>query len=85
MQVMPDLIGAGTPGARATNSAGSGSNLREGKLIYDAQLYVEREMILEPLLLTQKFNQWPEEVVFRFRDVVLTTTDKGKGTEKTVS
>lgn len=85
MQINPDLIGAGAPGGPYSGSAGSGSNIREAYLVYCAQLHLERQIILEPLRLIQQYNGWDENLQFRFKDVVLTTLDKGKGTEKKVS
>lgn len=83
--VNPDLIGAGAPGGPYSGSAGSGSNIREAYLTYTASLKLEREVILEPLKLIQQFNGWDKDLQFRFRDVVLTTLDQGKGTEKKLS
>lgn len=85
MGINPNLPGAGAPGGPYSGSAGSGSNIREAFLVYVAGLTLERQLILEPLRAVQQFNGWDEDLVFRFRDVVLTTLDKGKGTEKIVS
>jgi hypothetical protein len=69
-----------------------GSDQREAFLIYTSGLHLERKIILEPLDLVRDFNRdvggisdWSEDLVFRVRDTVLTTLDKGKGTIKTVS
>jgi hypothetical protein len=82
--VDPALFGAGMIGGPA-GSAGSGSDKREAWLIYTATLHQERQLILEPLNLTRDYNQWDPELEFRFRDTILTTLDKGKGTEKKLS
>lgn len=83
--VNPDLIGAGAPGGPYSGSAGSGSNIREAYLTYTSMLKLEREVILEPLKVIQQYNGWDPELQWRFRDVVLTTLDQGKGTEKKLS
>jgi hypothetical protein len=84
MGLNPDMVGMGIPGGAYGGNKG-GSNIREGKLVYDAMLTLERDLILEPLYFIRDFNQWPENLEFRFRDIKLTTLDKGKGTEKTLS
>lgn len=92
MGVHPDQMGIGAPGGPYSGSAGSGSNIREGKLVYDALLNLEREVILEPLYLVRDYNrevggmkEWEEDIRFKFRDIVLTTLDAGSGTEKVIS
>lgn len=85
MRLNPDSLGVGAPGGPYSGSAGSGSNLREAKLVYDAGLHLERQVTLEPLYLVRDYNGWDPDIQFRYRDSVLTTLDKGKGTEKVVS
>ena len=84
MGLNPDILGAGIPGGAYGGNKG-GSNIREGKLIYDSLLHLERQVTMEPLYLVKEYNGWPEEVEFRHRDIVLTTLDKGTGSEKKVS
>ncbi len=85
MGINPDMIGAGVPGSSVYGGNKGGSNIREGKLVYDSTLTLERQIILEPLYLVRDFNNWGEEIQFRMRDVVLTTLDKNTGTEKKIS
>lgn len=85
MGMNPDSLGIGAPGGPYSGSAGSGSNLREAKLVYDNGLHLERQVTLEPLYLVRDYNNWGAEIQFRHRDIALTTLDKGKGTEKTLS
>jgi len=85
MQVDPSLMGAGMPGGPYSGSAGSGSDKRESFLIQTALLQTDRDAILEPLYLVRDFNGWDPNLQFRFIDTVLTTLDKGKGTEKVLS
>jgi hypothetical protein len=85
MGINPDIIGAGVPGSSVYGGSKGGSNIREGKLVYDSTLALERQVILEPLYLVRDYNQWGDDIQFRMRDVVLTTLDKNTGTEKKVS
>lgn len=92
MGINPDIVGVGAPGGPYSGSSGSGSNIREAKLVYDAGLGLEREVILEPLYLVRDYNRivgeqdvWEEDIRFKFRDTVLTTLDQGSGTQKVVS
>ena len=80
MGVNPNILGAGKPGGVYASNQG-GSNIREGKLEHDSNLHLERQMALEPLNFIKRFNNWPENLEFRFRDTVLTTLDTGKQTE----
>jgi hypothetical protein len=83
MGIDPTLIGAGTIGTGQQRSGGS--DKRESYLIYCAGLNLERQVLLEPLYLVRDYNQWDPDIVFRFRDTILTTLDTGAGTKKTLS
>jgi hypothetical protein len=90
MQIHPTLFSAGMTGKQT--GGGSGSDIREAYLVYLAGLTLERNVLLEPLYLVRDYNrevggmaEWEEDIVFRFRDTVLTTLDSGKGTQKTIS
>lgn len=83
MNVHPTLFGAGTIGTGSQRTGGS--DQREAFLIYCAMLKLEREVALEPLYLARDFNGWDPEIVFRIRDIQLTTLDKNTGTTKTLS
>lgn len=85
MGVDPSIMGAGMPGGPYSGSAGSGSDKRESFLIQTALLQTDRDTILEPLNLVRDFNGWDPSIQFRFIDTILTTLDKGKGTEKVLS
>ncbi len=85
MQVDPSLMGAGMPGGPYSGSAGSGSDKRESFLIQTALLQTDRDTLIEPLALVRDFNGWDPSIQFRFVDSILTTLDKGKGTEKVLS
>ncbi len=90
MEVNPTLFGAGTFGTGKQQSGGS--NIREAFLVYTSLLNLERQVFLEPLYLVRDYNrevggvtEWEKEIVFRVRDIVLTTLDTGAGTTKQVS
>ncbi|MFC4261921.1 hypothetical protein ACFOWM_03460 [Ferruginibacter yonginensis] len=83
MQVNPTIFGAGTVGTGSQRSGGS--DIRESFLVHSALLAHERQIMLEPLYLVRDFNEWGEDIVFRFRDTVLTTLDTGAGSKKVVS
>lgn len=92
MQVHPSLFSAGMTGSMYRSGGGSGSDIREAFLVYNALLNLERNVMLEPLYLVRDYNRevggvdiWEDDIVFRIRDTVLTTLDQGKGTTKTVS
>lgn len=79
----PTLSGAGSIGSGQQRSGGS--DKREGFLIYEANLNLERNVMLEPLYLTRDFNGWDSDIVFRISSTILTTLDTGAGTKKIVS
>ena len=80
MGVNPNILGAGKPGGVYASNQG-GSNIREGKLEHDSNLHLERQLALEPLNFIKQFNEWPDNLEFRFKDTILTTLDTGKQTE----
>lgn len=81
--IHPTLFGAGTIGTGQQRSGGS--DIREAFLVYNASLKLERKVMLAPLYLTRDFNNWGEDIQFRIQETVLTTLDKGHGTEKKLS
>ena len=84
--VDPTLMGASMPGGGLySGGSGSGSDKREAWLIFDNLLYPERQIALEPLKLTQRYNGWDKKLRFYFASIVLTTLDKNTGTEKKLS
>lgn len=92
MEVHPSLFSAGMTGSIMRNGGGSGSDIREAFLVYNALLNLERQVLLEPLYLVRDYNrevggmsEWGEDIVFRIRDTVLTTLDQNAGTKKTLS
>ncbi len=82
LQINPNMIGAGAPGGAYTGGAGSGSDIREAFLVYNSIIHPEQQLILEPIKLAARFNKFPEEVVFRFKKIVLTTLDQNTGSKQ---
>lgn len=92
MGIHPSLVNGGMPGNNYRSGGGSGSDIREAFLVYLATINLEREILLEPLYLARDFNrevggikEWEEDIVFKFKDIVLTTLDTGGGTAKKLS
>lgn len=83
--VDPSITGF-APGAKM--GSGSGSDKREAFLMYVNLLQTYRDKILEPLNFVAEYNGWKARypfLQFRMQDVILTTLDAGKGTQKVVS
>ena len=79
--VDPTVIGAVNPGDKS--NAGSGSDKREALLLMNAWMQIYRDVTLAPLYLVRDYNGYDPEMMFGFRDMVLTTLDKNpKGIEK---
>jgi len=81
----PTLVGF-APGSKM--GSGAGSDKREAFLIFLATVDPYRRKILEPLNFIAKYNGWKDKypfLRFEFQDTILTTLDKGKGTETAVN
>lgn len=83
IMVNPNVLGAGMPGGTYAGNQG-GSNIREAFLVNIANAWVDRQAILDPLTLFLRLNGL-KDIQLRFRNTVLTTLDKGAGTQKTLS
>ncbi len=80
----PTLKGAGLPNNK--QSAGSGSDKREAKEIFVSNLGLQRRRFLDWIYFLKKYNDWPREMEFGFKDTILTTLDKNPtGTQKSLS
>lgn len=82
--INPNTLGMGKPGGVYSSNQG-GSNIREGKLEADSRLTLDRQIALEPFRLIAKYNGWPKELKFAFKDTVLLTLDSGKQTETKIN
>lgn len=81
LMMNPALMGADTPGGPYSGGAGSGSNIREAALVQVMIQEFERQQISRILNIVKKVNGWPEDIVWRFPGLVLTTLDTGKSTK----
>lgn len=64
--------------------AGSGSDILNAHLINISMLKNPRDAIMEPIELIRDFNGWNQNIVFRFRDTILTTLDTNSPTDTVV-
>ncbi|MCQ2189700.1 MAG: hypothetical protein MJZ00_07295 [Paludibacteraceae bacterium] len=83
IMVNPNVLGAGMPGGTYAGNQG-GSNIREAFLVNIANAWVDRQALLDPLMLFLRING-VKDIQLRFRNTVLTTLDKGAGTQKVIS
>ncbi|MDL2312677.1 hypothetical protein LJC68_07360 [Bacteroidales bacterium OttesenSCG-928-B11] len=84
LMVNPSVLGAGLPGGPYSGSAGSGSDIREGLLVSLILNYIEKQQVLDPIELMFEFNG-VSDVELMYRNIILTTLDKGKSTEEKLS
>ena len=83
LMINPNVMGAGMPGGAYAGNQG-GSNIREAFLVNIANAWIDRQNILDPIVAMMRYNGYPD-VQIRYRNTVLVTLDKNKGTEKTLS
>lgn len=83
LMVNPNVFGAGMPGGSYAGNQG-GSNIREAFLVNIANAWIDRQNLLDPIVLLLRSNGI-NDVELRFRNTVLTTLDSGAGTTKTLS
>ena len=84
LMVNPSVLGAGMPGGPYAGNSGSGSDIREGLMASLLLSYIERQQVLNPLKLMYRFNGY-ENIDFKYKNIVLTTLDKGKSTEERIN
>jgi hypothetical protein len=78
------LLGVDMPGGGAySGGAGSGSNIREAYLVQVMLHEFERTQISLPLEIAQTINGWPEEIVWRYPNPIVTTMNTGANTQYT--
>lgn len=81
MGVHPSLIGS-SPGKNKTIS---GTEARELFIIKQALMKPVRDRLLRPLYIVKRFNGWPDDIHFTIPNIMLTTLDRGTGSEKVIS
>lgn len=80
MGVHPSIVGAAL-GKGTIN----GTETRELFIMQQAMKKPVRDRILMPLYVAKAINNWPKEVGFAISNTVLTTLDKGTGSEKKIT
>lgn len=80
LMVNPSVLGAGMPGGPYSGNAGSGSDIREAFLVSALLSHIERQQVLDPVELMLQFNG-VKDVQLKYKQLFLTTLDKGKSTE----
>lgn len=60
---------------------GAGSNIREAYNLFILENQPNQDLLLAPLYVVRDYNGWGPEIVFRFKNSLMTTLDTGK--EKT--
>jgi len=79
--VHPSLIGSAPGKAKTIN----GTEARELWIIKQALMKPIRDRLLFPLYLIKAINGWPEDIHFSIPNIMLTTLDKGTGSQKVIS
>lgn len=83
LMINPNVLGAGMPGGTYAGNQG-GSNIREAFLVNIANAWVDRQNLLDPIQTMLRFNGYVD-VELRYRNTILTTLDKGSGTQKNLA
>lgn len=83
LMVNPSVLGAGMPGGPYSGNAGSGSDIRESFLVSALLSHIERQQVLDPIELMLQFNG-VSDVQLKYKQLFLTTLDKGKSTESKI-
>ena len=80
MSVHPSLKGASPGKSKNIN----GTEARELFIIAQVLLKPLRDMLVLPLYLAKEINGWPKDIHFGIKNIMLTTLDKGTGSEKSI-
>lgn len=83
LMINPNVLGAGMPGGTYAGNQG-GSNIREAFLVNIANAWVDRQNLLDPIQTMLRYNGYTD-VELRYRNTILTTLDKGSGTQKNLA
>jgi hypothetical protein len=84
LMVNPSVLGAGMPGGPYSGNAGSGSDIREGLLVSLILSSMEKSQTLVPVKLMLQQNGYPN-IDLKYKNILLTTLDKGKSTEEAIN
>ena len=82
MMLNPSVLGAGMPGGAYAGNAGSGSDIRESFLVSVITTYIEKQQVLDPVLLLLKYNGHGDDLVLKYKETILTTLNTGQAKEE---
>lgn len=82
MMLNPSVLGAGMPGGAYAGNAGSGSDIRESFLVSVITTYIEKQQVLDPVMLLLRFNGHGEDLVLKYKETILTTLNTGQAKEE---
>ena len=82
LMMNPAILNANMPGGYEGGS-GSGSDIREAFLVQVILQEMERGLVSKPFEIAKRYNGWDRDLVLRYPNRLLTTTDTGANTEGT--
>lgn len=82
LMLNPSVLGAGMPGGAYAGNAGSGSDIRESFLVSVITTYIEKQQVLDPVMMMLKYNGHSEDIVLKYKETILTTLNTGQAKEE---
>ncbi len=82
MMLNPSVLGAGMPGGAYAGNAGSGSDIRESFLVSVITTYIEKQQVLDPVMMVLRFNGHDDGLVLKYKETILTTLNTGQAKEE---
>lgn len=82
LMLNPSVLGAGMPGGAYAGNAGSGSDIRESFLVSVITTYIEKQQVLDPVMLMLRFNGHGDDLVLKYKETILTTLNTGQAKEE---
>lgn len=82
MMLNPSVLGAGMPGGAYAGNAGSGSDIRESFMVSVITTYIEKQQVLDPIMLMLRYNGHDEDLVLKYKETILTTLNTGQAKEE---
>ena len=82
MMLNPSVLGAGMPGGAYAGNAGSGSDIRESFLVSVITTYIEKQQVLDPVMMMLRYNGHGDDIVLKYKETILTTLNTGQAKEE---
>lgn len=82
MMLNPSVLGAGMPGGAYAGNAGSGSDIRESFLVSVITTYIEKQQVLDPVMMMLMYNGHGDDLVLKYKETILTTLNTGQAKEE---